>query len=96
MMVSFCLPHEVDVSALRMLSVLRAFVQLFLMCSAYVSFVSKVRPKIFGLCVKGSAVLSICSEGVVLYSAGSGVNSVVVVFVAFRVRLLVRVQPAML
>ena len=42
-------------------------------------------PRIFGSLLVGSVVLLICSVSVVLYSAGSGVESVVVVLDALRV-----------
>ena len=47
--VYFCFPQRVDVSALRMLSRLRACVQMLLMCGVYVSFVSSVSPRILGV-----------------------------------------------
>ena len=46
---------------------------------------SSVRPNIFGFLCVGSVLPSICSDNVVLYSAGSGVKSVVVVLSAFSV-----------
>ena len=62
MIVSFCFPHVVDVSAFSICIVLRAFVVIY-MCLLYGSF---------GLMFMGSVMLSICS--CVLYSAGSGVK----------------------
>ena len=79
-----------------MLSVLRAFWHVFLICVEYVSFVSSVSPRILGVCVVGSCVLFMVSIGVWLYCAGSGVNSVAVVFVALSLRLLAMVQLCML
>ena len=46
------------------------------MCVMYVSFGSKVRPRTFGSVAMGSAVLFILRSRLLLYSAGSGVNSV--------------------
>ena len=45
---------------------------------------SSVSPSIFGCVVMGSVVLSISSPSGVLYSAGSGVNSVQVVLSVLR------------
>ena len=59
MIVSFCIPHVVDVSALSICIVLRAFVVIS-MCLLYVSFGSRVSPSIFGLMFMGSVMLSIC------------------------------------
>ena len=58
------------------------------MCVLYVSFGSKVRPGIFGCVAMGSAVLFILNTRLLLYSAGSGVNSVEVFFSGFIVKLL--------
>ena len=44
------------------------------------SFVSKVKPRIFECVAMGSAVLFILRSMLLLYSAGSGVNRVQVVF----------------
>ena len=79
--VSFCFPHGVDVSALSICIVLRAFVGVISMCLLYVSLGSRVSPSIFGLMFMGSVMLSICSSSCVLYSAGSGVKRVQVCFV---------------
>ena len=49
MIVSFCFPQEVPVSALRMLSVCLAFLRVFWMCVVNVSFGSNVSPSICGL-----------------------------------------------
>ena len=48
-------------------------------------FWSSVRPSIFGVLTVESCVLFICNVSVVLYSAGSGVQSVVVVLPALSV-----------
>ena len=56
------------------------------MCLLKVSLGSKVSPKIFGWVSVGRVVLSILSLSWLLYSAGSGVNRVVIVFVAFSWR----------
>ena len=46
----------------------------------------------FGLMFMGSVMLSSCSSGCVLYSAGSGVNRVHVVLSGLRMRLFGRVH----
>ena len=84
MIVSFCFPHVVDVSALSICIVLRAFVVVISMCLLYVSLGSRVSPSIFGLMFMGSVMLSICSSSCVLYSAGSGVKRVHVVLSGLR------------
>ena len=72
MIVSFVSPHVVDLSALSICIVLRAFVVVIYMCLLYVSLGSRVSPSIFGFMFMGSVMLSICSSSCVLYSAGSG------------------------
>ena len=57
MIVSFCFPHVVDVSALSICIVLRAFVVVIYMCLLYVSLGSRVRPSIVGLMFMGSVML---------------------------------------
>ena len=59
-----------------------AFCVVFVMCCAYVSLVSSVRPSILGVLVVGSGVLLMWRFMGWLYCAGSGVKSVVVVLVA--------------
>ena len=49
MIVYFCFPHVVDVSAFSICIVLRAFVVVISMCLLYVSLGSRVSPSIFGL-----------------------------------------------
>ena len=51
--VSFCFPHIVDVSALSICIVLRAFVVVISMCLLYVSLGSRVSPSILGCCLWG-------------------------------------------
>ena len=87
--VSLCLPHVVDVSALSICIVLRALVVVIYMCLLYVSLGSRVSPSILGLMFMGSVMLSICSSSCVLYSAGSGVKRVHVVLSGLRMRLFV-------
>ena len=53
------------------------------MCCENVSFGSKVTPRIFGFLAVGSVFLPSLSDRVVLYSAGSGVKSEVVVLSVF-------------
>ena len=73
--VSFCFLHVIDVSALSIYIVLRAFVVMISMCLVFVSLRSRVSPSILGL------MLSICSSSCVLYYAVSGVKRVHVVWV---------------
>ena len=63
-----------------------------LMCVLYVSFGSKVRPRIFGCVAMGSALLFIFRSRFLVYSAGSGVNRVHVVLSGFSKRLFCCVQ----
>ena len=56
MIVSFCVPHVVDVSALSICIVLCAFVVVVSMCLLYVSLGSRVSPSIFGLMFMGSTI----------------------------------------
>ena len=58
----------------------------------YISFGSKVRPRIFGCVAMRSAVLFIFRSRLFLYSAGSGVNRVQLVLAGFSVRLFCFVQ----
>ena len=77
--VTFCFSHGVEVSALSICIVLRAFVVVLSMCLLYLSLESRVSLSIFGLMFMGSVMLSIWSASCVLYSAGSGVKRVHVV-----------------
>ena len=86
MSVSFCLPYPVAVSAFIICSGLCACTEMLCMCVLYVSFGSKVRPRTFGCVAMRSAVLFIFRSRLLLYSAGSGVNSVQVVLSGFSVR----------
>ena len=63
-----------------------ALVEEFSMCLLKVSLGSRVSPRIFGWVSVGRVMLSIFSLSCLLYSAGSGVNRVVIVFVAFSSR----------
>ena len=85
--VSFYFPHFVDVSALSICIVFRAFVVVICMCLLYVSLGSRVSPSIFGLMFIVSVMLSICSPSCVLYSVESGVKRVHVVLSGLRMRL---------
>ena len=82
---SFCLHHLVEVSAFRMLSVCFALVMVTFTCCENVGFGSRVIPRIFGCFDVGTVWLFnlLVSDRVVLYSAGSGVKSVVVVLPVF-------------
>ena len=51
---SFCLPHMVEVSAVRMLCVCFALVMVTFICCENVSFGSKVTPRILGCFVVGN------------------------------------------
>ena len=62
------------------------------MCVLYVSFASKVRPRIFGCVAMGSVVSFILRSRLLLCSAGSGVNRVQVVLSGFSARLFCFVQ----
>ena len=48
MIVSFCFPHVVDVSAMSICIVLRTFVVVISMCLLYISLGSRVSPSILG------------------------------------------------
>ena len=61
MSVSFCLPHPVAVSAFMICRGLCAYTEMLWMCVLYVSFGSKVRPRIFGYVAMGNALLDIYS-----------------------------------
>ena len=62
------------------------------MCVLFVTFGSKVRPRTFGCVAMGSALLIIVMSRLVVYSLGSGVNRVRVVFSGFSKRLFCFVQ----
>ena len=89
MSVSFCLPHPVAVSAIMICRGLCACTEMLWMCVLYVSFGSKVRPRTFGRVAMGSALWCIFKSRLFVYSAGSGVNRVHVVFVLSRQNLYV-------
>ena len=67
MIVPFCSPHVVDVSALSICIVLRALVIVLFMCLLYVSLWSRVSPGIVGLMFMGSVMLSICSSSCAVF-----------------------------
>ena len=92
MSVSFCLPHTVAVSAFMISRGVCACTERLWMCVLYVSFESKVRPRIFGCVAMGSALLLIVRARLLVYSAGSGVNRVQVVLSGFSKRLFCFVQ----
>ena len=91
MIVSFCF-RVVNVSALSISIVLRAFVVVIYMCLLYVSLGSRVSLSIFGLMFMERVMLFICSSSCVLYSAGSDVKRVHVVLSRLRMGLFVRVE----
>ena len=74
--------HVVYVSALSICIILRALV----VCELRVETQSYY---FLGLMFMGSVMLSICSSGCVLYSAGSGVKRLHVVLSGLRMRLFV-------
>ena len=80
--VSLFLPQWVEVRAFSILIVFSALSFVVLICSLNVSLGSKVNPSILGLRIVGSRVLPSCSDSSSLYSAGSGVKSVVIVLLA--------------
>ena len=57
-----------------------ACTEMLWMCVLYVSFGSKVRPRTFGCVAMGSAFLFIVRSRLLVYSAGSGLNLIVVLF----------------
>ena len=73
-------------SAFMICSGLCACTEMFWMCVLYVSFGSKVRHRTFGCVAMGSALLCICRSRLLVYSAGSGVNRVQVVWSGFSMR----------
>ena len=90
--VSFCLPHPVAVSAFMICRGLCACTEMLWMCVLYVSLKSQVRPRTFGYVAMGSALLSIFSSRLAVYSTGSSVNRVQVVLSGFSMRLFCFVQ----
>ena len=90
--VSLFLPQWVEVRAFSILIVFSALSFEVLICSLNVSLGSKVSPSILGLRIVGSRVLSSCSDSSSLYSAGSGVKSVVIVLLALSFRSFVFVR----
>ena len=90
--VSLFLPQWVEVRAFSILIVFSALSFEVLICSLNVSLGSKVSPSILGLRIVGSRVLSSCSDSSSLYSAGSGVKSVVIVLLALSFRSFAFVQ----
>ena len=92
MSLSFCLPHPVAGSAFIILRGMCVCTEMLWMCVLYVSFGSKVRPRTFGCVVMGSALLFIVRSRLLVYSAGSGVNRVLVVLSGLSKRLFCFVQ----
>ena len=89
--VSFCFSQLVEVSAI-IFSYFFAFKIVCAICGLNVCFESNVNPKIFGCVMVGRIMLFIFRCKILLYWAGSGVKSVVVVLSALSVRLFFRVQ----
>ena len=69
-----------------------ACTEMLCMCVLYVSFGSKLRPRIFGCVAMGSSLLFIVRSRLLVYSAGSGVNRVQVVLSGLSKRLFCFVQ----
>ena len=92
MSISFCLLHPVTVSAFIICRDLCACTEMLWMGVLYVSFGSKLRPRIFGCVAMGSALLCIFRSRLLVYSARSGVNRVKVVLSGFSKRLFCFVQ----
>ena len=69
-----------------------ACTEMLWMCVLYVSFGSNVRPRTFWCVAMGSALSFIVRSRLLVYSAGSGVNRVQVVFSGFSKRLFCFVQ----
>ena len=92
--VSFCLPNPVGVSNFIICSGVCACTEMLLMCVLYVSFGTKVKPRLFRCVAMGSAVLFILRFRLLLYSGGSGVNRVQVVLSGFSVKLFCFVQAS--
>ena len=90
--VSLAFPQCVVVSAPRILLLCLALLAVFSMCFENFSFGSRVRPRILGSLTVGRVWFPIVSDRVLLYSAGSGLNRVVVVLSGFSVSWLVVVQ----
>ena len=89
---SLFLPQWVEVRAFSILIVFSALSFKVIICLLNVSLGSKVSPSILGLRIVGSRVLSSCSDSSSLYSAGSGVKSVVIVLLALSFRSFAFVQ----
>ena len=85
MSVSICLPHPVAVSVFILWSGMCACTEMFRMCVLCMNFGSKVRPRSFGCIAMGSVVLFILRSRLLLYSAGSAVNRVQVIWSGFSV-----------
>ena len=92
MSVSFCLPYPISVIAFMICRGLCACTEMLWMCALYVSFGSKVRPRIFGCVAMGSISLFIVRSRWLIYSARSGMNRVQVVLPGFSKRLFCFVQ----
>ena len=80
MSASFCLPHPVAASVFMICSGLYACTEMLWMCMLYVNVGSKVRPRTFGCVAMGSALICIFRSRLLVYSAGSGMNTVHVFF----------------
>ena len=93
---SFCVPHLVEVSAFRILSICFAFVMVTFICYENVSFGSSVIPRILGCFVVGNVWFNL-SDKVVLYSDVLIPNFkpilIVLLILAVRVDLILPIPP---
>ena len=92
MSVSLCLPHPVAVCVFIICRSLCVCAEMLWMGVLYVRLGSKVRPRTFGCVAMSSALLYIFRSRLLIYSAGSGVNRVQVVWSGFSMRLFCFVQ----
>src|SRR6267154_1607311 len=93
--VSFCLPQDVEVRALRILMEESAFPLVILVCSPKLRLGSSVSPRIFGLLIVGIVMLLMERLSLMSCSWVSGVKSVAVDLSGFSIRSLFFVQLKM-
>src|SRR6267154_1762374 len=93
--VSFCLPQDVEVRALRILIEEYAISLVILVCSPKLRLGSSVSPRIFELLMAGIATLLMVRFSVILCSWVSGVKSIAVDLLGFSIRSLFFVQSKM-
>src|SRR6267154_2204551 len=93
--VSFCLPQDVEVRALRILMEESSFPLVILMCSPKLRLGSSVSPRIFGLLIVGIVMLLMERLSLMLCSWVSGEKSIAVDLSGFRIRSLFFVKLKM-